>query len=158
MKVIALFLTIFLAQNCNRISISENSPFAIESVATQKWIGGREYSRSETNFEIKLKDKLPEKCKLQKVYFQTQEANFEEQNPTTFVAHFYQKQKGDLVFDADPKKEYGNSAPEIRKSKFSLQANEAVLEYTKDSKTYFFKIKNILEKEAIAYPVQNPRN
>jgi hypothetical protein len=152
MKTTFLILTVFLTQNCNRISISENSPFAIESVTFQKWMGGQPHIGSGTNFEIKLKDKLPENCKFQKVYFQNQEANLEEQNPTTFVARFYQKPRANLIFDADPKKEYGNTAPEIYKSKFSLQANEAVLEYTKERKTYFFKTKNIPEKEAIAYP------
>jgi hypothetical protein len=158
MKTIALIFTVFIAQNCNRISISENSPFAIESVTFQKWMGGQERTGSGTNFEIKFKAPLPQNCKLQKAYFQNQEATFEQQNPTIFVAHFHQKPKKDLVLDSDSKKEYGNTAPEISEEKFDLQPNEAVLEYSKDNKTYFFKIKNIPEKEAIAYPVQNPRN
>ena len=62
-----------------------------EEVYFQKWICGQELTGSGTNFHLKLQQPLPSYTSLIKVYFQQQEAVFEKEDPTTFVAHFYDK-------------------------------------------------------------------
>ncbi len=128
-------------------------PQEIKSVYFQKWIGGQEETGSATDFYIEFKKPLSKEIKLDKIYFRNQETNFEEVTKNTFVAHFPPKNIiPDLILDSDSLKEYGNKAPVIIKPKFDLKPNEAVLEYTKNNKTQFFKISNPKEKPTITHP------
>jgi hypothetical protein len=58
----------------------------------------------------------------------------------------------DLILDSDLLKEYGNKLPVIAKPRFDLQSNEAVLEYRKKNKTFFYTIEAIKERPMIANP------
>ncbi|MGO4905374.1 hypothetical protein [Flavobacterium sp. W20_MBD1_R3] len=120
-------------------------PQEIQSVFYQKVKKGTESSG--INFYIEFKNPLSANIKLEKIYFHNQESVVKEIAKNTFVAHFSQDNtKEDLIMDSNPSKEYGNKAPVIQKSKFDLQRNEAILEYTKESKTLFYKISNVLER------------
>ncbi|WP_310555241.1 hypothetical protein [Flavobacterium sp.] len=162
MKTIIIIFSIFLAQNCNnkatQLQLQEKLPSAIESVYFQRWIGGRQETGSGINFHIQFKTALPNGVQLKKVYFQNNEADFEEKDPTTFVAYFKFKPKSEIILDSDPKKEYGNKTPETNKLNSDLQPNEAILEFVKNEKVIKVKIQNIKEKELIAYPSARPRN
>jgi hypothetical protein len=162
MKSFICLLSIFLTQNCNDNSVEivsqEKLPVPIDYVYFQKWIGGQEQTGSGINFQIKFKKKLPAKWTLKKVYFQKQEADFEKQDPTTYIAQFYQKPNQDLNLDNNINNEYGNKAPEIPKNKWALLDNEAVIAFTQGKKTRCFTIKKIKEKELIAYPAVKPRD
>ncbi|MFV8345530.1 hypothetical protein [Flavobacterium sp. ZB4P13] len=126
-------------------------PQEIKSVFYQKWEDGKESSG--THFYIEFKKPLAANIKLEKIYFQNQESAIKGTAKNTFVAHFYREnKKEDLILHRDPAKEYGNKAPVIQKTKFDLKPNEAVLEYKKDDKTYFFKIINPREKPMGTYP------
>ncbi|MFV5687411.1 hypothetical protein ACM55M_02155 [Flavobacterium sp. ZT3R25] len=133
-------------------------PQEIKSVYFQKWIGGEKGSG--IDFYIEFKKSLSKEIKLEKIIFRNLETNLKELSKNTFVAHFYQKNiNQDLILDSDSKKEYGNKAPIIIKSKFDLKPNEALLEYTKNNKTLFFKIMNAKENPTIAYPsINKPKN
>ena len=162
MKTIIQFLLILLTQNCNpkatTIEPQEKLPAEILEVYFQKWVAGREQTGSGIDFHIQFKTTLPNDVALKKVYFQNNEANFEEQDRTTFVAHLTFKSKSDIILDADSKKEYGNKAPEIKKKKPDIQSNEAILEFVKNGKVIKVKIQNIKEKELLAYPAEKPGN
>ena len=120
-------------------------PQEIQSVFYQKVKKGTESSG--INFYIEFKNPLSANIKLEKIYFHNQESVIKEITKNTFVAHFSQDNtKEDLIMDSNPTKEYGNKAPVIQKSKFDLQRNEAVLEYTNDGKTLFYKTSNVLER------------
>jgi uncharacterized protein (DUF2267 family) len=139
--------------------IQNTFPQEIKSIYVQKWIGGQELTGSGTNFYIEFQKPLSKEIQLQKIYFQNQEAILESESEAGFVAHFYQKPKKDIVLDVDPTKEFGNEPPEIIKPKFSLQPNQAIIEYKINNKTLLFKISNIKEKELIAYPsMGRPKN
>ena len=118
--------------------VATKLPQTIDEVYFQKWIGGQELSGSGTDFHLKFKNPLPDDCYLQKVYFQNQEAVFEIENETTFVAHLY------------------NKTPQDKRAKpdfpFDIQPNEAILEFHINNKITHVKIANIKEKELIAYP------
>ena len=160
MKTIIQFLVIFLTQNCNpkatTIESQEKIPAEILEVYFQKWIGGQEQTGSGTDFHIQFETTLPKDVELKKVYFQNNEANFEEQDKTTFVAHLKFKPKSDIVLDSDPKKEYGNKAPEVKNKNLNLQPDEAILEFVKNKKVVKIKIQKIKEKEIVAYPSNRP--
>lgn len=135
----------------------------IAEIYFQKWIGGQELSGSGTNFYLNLKQPLASNTNLIKVYFQQQEALFEKEDETTFVAHFYSKTPhSDLIMDGNSVNEYGNKAPEIKSKSTNVGAdlnpNEAILEYNSDNKSVQVKITNIKEKELLAYPSTKPRN
>lgn len=120
-------------------------PQEIQSVFYQKIKKGSE--SSVINFYIEFKNPLSANIKLEKIYFHNQESPVQEITKNVFVAHFYQSnKKEDLILDVNPAKEYGNKAPFVSKSKFDLKPNEAILEYSKDSKTLFYKILNVQEK------------
>ncbi|MBP6182367.1 hypothetical protein [Flavobacterium sp.] len=135
-------------------------PQEIKSVYFQKWIGGQQETGSGIDFYIEFKKPLSKEIKLNKIYFRNSETNFEEVSKNTFVAHFYQKNiNQDLILDNDSLKEYGNKAPVIIKPKFDLNPNEALLEYTENHKTIFFKIMNPKENPTIADPsINKPKN
>jgi hypothetical protein len=108
---------------------------------------------SGTIFYIELETPLSEDIQLVKIYFQNQEANFEQSTKNTFVAHLAPKYTNpDLILHKNSRKEYGNQAPIIAKPKFVLKPTEALLEYKSNGKSYFFKIDNPKEKPMIAYP------
>ena len=120
-------------------------PQEIQSVFYQKVKKGTE--SSVINFYIEFKKPLAANIKLYKIYFHNQESLVQEITPKDFKSSFLQSnKKEDLIMDKNPAKEYGNKAPVVSKSKFDLKSNEAVLEYTKDGKTLFYKIANVLEK------------
>lgn len=138
------------------MGLQERLPAAIEYVFFERWVGGQELAGGGTNFEIKFKDILPQNYSLKKVYFQGEEASFESEKYNIYVARFYYRPNTDLLLDEDPKKEYGNKAPDTTKPKFDLKPDEAILEFTNGSKTKHFKITKIVEKEMIAYPSAKP--
>ncbi|MFV8374182.1 hypothetical protein [Flavobacterium sp. LB1P71] len=133
-------------------------PQEIKSVYFQKWVDGEEANG--IDFYIEFKKPLSKEIKLGKIYFRNREMILKEVSKNTFVSHFYQKNiNQDLILDSDSLKEYGNKAPVILKPKFDLKPNEALLEYTENKKTLFFKIMNAKENPTIAYPsINKPKN
>jgi hypothetical protein len=123
-------------------------PQEFASVYSEHWTGGVRGSGGGIHFHMEFKKPLSKEIKLEKVYFQNLEANVEPQSKTVFVANFIIKYVDpDLIIEDDD-----NKAPIIKKPKFNLKENEAVLEYRKNNKTLFFKIKNVKQKPMIMYP------
>lgn len=162
MKHYILLILLIISCSSNK-EINENIPYQTENIYFQNWVGGQQQTGGGTNFHIKFKEKLPNDVTLKKVYFHQKEANFEKVNETTYNAHFFYKpSKTDLILDENPANEYGNKAPEINTSKtdfpYVLKDDEAILEFATKSKNQLYKIKNIPEKELLAYPSARPRN
>lgn len=135
-------------------------PQEIADAYFQEWIGGQVPSGRGVDFYIKFKKPLPKDIVLENIYFQNQKTVLETEDNQSFVAHFYQlATKHDLILDSDPLKEYGNKAPVITKPKFDLKRNEAVIEYKKANKIFYYKMLSVKEKPIIAYPSENkPKN
>jgi hypothetical protein len=157
-------LIVLITSNCSsNKAVSSELSKDIEEVYFQKWIGGQELSGSGTNFYLKLQQPLALNTSITKVYFQQQEAVFEKEDATTFVAHFYSKTaNSDLIMDGNSNNEYGNKAPEIKSKSTNVGAdlnpNDAIIEYNSNNKIVQVKITNIKEKELLAYPSTKPRN
>ena len=85
---------------------------------------------------------------LDSVYFRGLKATLQEdvQDPGVYIAQFY-KGKQDLRMSSDPKEEYANKMPQkAEKVPFELQDDEALIVFTQNNKTKYFKITGILER------------
>ena len=98
-------------------------------------------------FYIEFKKPLLKSIVLNTVYFRSQESTVKQVTQEKFTISFTAKTSTeDFIMDRDPTKEYGNNVPDRSNAKYDIQDNEAVVKYTKDRKTYFFIIKNCIEK------------
>ena len=151
--VFFLLIVISLVYCAPKEELKTSFPQKIKSVYFQKWIDSKESKGSGTDFYIEFETPLSQDIQLVKIYFQNQEANFESLTKNILVAHLAPKNSNpDLILHKDSRKEYGNQAPVIEKPKFVLEPTEALLEYKRNGKSYFFKINNPKEKSMIAYP------
>jgi hypothetical protein len=149
-----LFAIVVISSYCcsSKKEISTKLPEAIELVYFQKWIGGQELSGSGIDFHLKFKNQLPKDTYLTKVYFQNQEAFFDRENETTFIAKIYSKSSIKIDSTIDINKRENPDFP------FDLKPTEAILEFHINNKATQVKIENIQEKELLAYPSTRPRN
>ncbi len=85
---------------------------------------------------------------LDSVYFRGLKAALQEdvQNTDVYFAHF-NKGKQDLIMSSDPKEEYVNKMPQkAEKVPFEIQNDEALIVFTQNNRTKYFKITGILER------------
>jgi hypothetical protein len=100
------------------------------------------------SFYIEFKESLSKEINLRKVYFRNQVGEIKKVSDKKYLAYFIKSPViQDIILDRDSKKEYGNKPPIIVKPKFVLKADEAMLEYQKNSDTIYFKLRGIIEKE-----------
>ena len=98
-------------------------------------------------FYIEFKKPLLKSIVLNTVYFRSQESTVKQVTQEKFTISFTAKTATkDFIMDQDPTKEYGNKVLDRSNAKYDIQDNEAVLEYTQNGKTYFFKMTNIIER------------
>ena len=113
----------------------------IASMSFEKWMAGRQEAGSGTTIRIEFKKPLSKNIHLEKIYFQGFETQIVQENETNFKASFY--------FNAI----YRNpNSSNFDSKNFNLKQNEAVIEYQKNNKTFFYKCRNIKEIPMIAYP------
>jgi hypothetical protein len=137
-----LFALQFLFAFCgSKEGFQQKFPQEISAISFEKWMAGRKETGSGTTIRIEFKKPLSKIIHLEKIYFQGFETQIERENETTFKASFY--------FNAI----YRNpNSSNFDSKKFILKQNEAVIEYQKNNKTFFYKCRNIKEIPMIAYP------
>jgi hypothetical protein len=137
--------------------LQEKAPIHIDQVYCQKWIAGVEGGGSGLNIYIPVEAGIPE---LDSVYFRGKVVKLKiAEKGALYIGRFMSSlnQKKDIIMSNEPNAEYGNQAPEIlQKFPFVLKETECVISYQKNGKTLYFKIKDIIEKELIAYPSTPP--
>lgn len=143
-KYIKQFLLLSLLISLTFCSTKEylkvNFPQEIESISFEKWTGGRQEAGSGSTIRIKFKKPLSKTIHLEKIYFQGFETQIAKENEINFKASFY--------FNAI----YRNpNSSNFDSKKFNLKQNEAVIEYQKNNKTFFYKSRNIKEIPMIMY-------
>jgi hypothetical protein len=131
----------------------ETMPQEIASIYYQKWTSGDAQIDGGFNFFVTFKKALPIDVVLKKVHFHNQQALFLKTSDTVFVASFKKQSKPDYNLSGDSKQEYGNKPPQILASSFKLKGNQAVLEYEKEGKIYFYNCKKVAKKTPINYPI-----
>lgn len=156
LKYAALLAVAVLFLHCagNKDTFQENPPFAVQEAYFQHWVAGTPSGGRGTNLTIRFAD-IPEKVQVKKVYFRgkVQQAKPNRNVSNEYTAYFTTPEKKDMVVADNPEKEAQNPVPEIHKDTlFNLKNTEAVLLYEVDNKTFYYKLKNLEEKQAIAYP------
>ncbi len=152
-------LSIFIFScNSNKMVLQENPPFEVAEVSFQKWFGGTQEAGKGIHLTL-IFSEISEGVLIQKIYFRGKEEELKQnqQNSNEYLATFVDKPKEDVVLDSNPVKEMDNPRPSlVSEIPFELKANEAVIQYQKDNKIFYFKIENISEKDEVAYPSSKP--
>ncbi|WP_300433643.1 hypothetical protein [Christiangramia sp.] len=90
-----------------------------------------------------------DRVSLKAVYFHGMKSDLKksEEKPNQYVANFRLGSE-DMVMHEDPKKEYGNKPPQKpEKSPFTIEEDEAILVFSQNDKTRYYKLTGIVEKE-----------
>ncbi len=160
MKTILLFFTtIFFAQNCSKQALNsnlqENFPITINEVYYQHWTAGVRGGGSGTGLNIEFEKALPESIVLKQLYFGKSVSKANKVSETQYMFNFKglaNWKRGDEPETDSPTQVSTTEPP------FTIEENEAILEYTQKGKTKYYKITNIKEKAALEYPSARPRN
>jgi len=138
--------------------LQENPPFVVGEANFQKWLGGTPDAGKGIHFTLTFSE-ISEGVLIEKIYFRGKEEilNQNIHNPKAYLATFFDKPKQEIIMDSNPLKEMDNPRPSLTSEiPFELKANEAVIQYQKGNKNYYYKIENITEKEVVAYPSSKP--
>ena len=90
-----------------------------------------------------------ERISLEAVYFHGMKSPLlqSEERSNLYVAKFRMGSK-DMVMHEDPKKEYGNQAPQMpEESPVKIGNDEALLVFSQDDQLKYYKLTGIVEKE-----------
>jgi hypothetical protein len=121
----------------------------------QKWIAGIQGGGSGITLHIEFSEKLPKEVVLNQLYFRHGKDSVKELDEKNYTVTF--PGTANWEKENDPLSE---KAPKIKhiETPIKILDNEAILEFTQNGKRKLFKIKNITEKEMLAYPSARPRN
>lgn len=134
-KQVGLLFLFFLGCASNEVCLTQ---FPIPISEYFSTING-----NQTHFVIQFQQPIPDKIKLEKLYFRNQTAEIKMISNQTAEAVFI---KRDLILDANPEKEYGNQRPIPQKQSFKLNSTEAVIEFTQNGKIKHYKFTDVAEK------------
>ena len=157
MKSIKFLITIIILGSflsCKSIEngITGKTPFKIEKATYNSWVGGVESVRG-----YKVEIQLETNYKLDSIYFRNMKGALEldvNNSKIIYTAIFtIQNKPQNLILHSDPKKEFGNQAPNLQKNiPFTLKNDEAVISFKTKKGTQYFKIENLEKTEAKLFP------
>ena len=156
----AILPLIFFAScsSTKTLTLQDEAPVDIYEYYYQTWVAGAPGGGSSINFSLAL-NSVPNDIILKDLYFMSMKTSLDQgqQAPTVFTGIFKTtvNQPNDITMDADPKKEYGNEAPDIKKEviPFDLNNDEAVISYMKDGKEYYYKLIHVEERPTRMAPM-----
>jgi len=161
MALCTVSMVLFSFSNCGSsqatsYKLTQNPPFTIANVFYQDWVAGVQDGGSGTDVHITFNN-ISEDVKIDKIYFRNKikKAKKAAQAQNQYIGYFNNTTNRDIVMDSDPKKEAQNTPPEV--FPFTLTENEAVVSYTQNGTTKYYKISSIRQKEALAYPQSKPQ-
>lgn len=156
--LIYFLLSLFAFSGCSSAQrLQTKSPIEYNNVYFQKWVAGVKEGGSGLNLFIPIHDEAPKNIQLDSVYFRGKSALLEkiEGEETLYVGRFKtkfnEKQEAIIKSGSDKSDDSHNSKPE-EKSPFELKDSECVISYKEGNKINYFKIENVLEKQAQKYP------
>ena len=144
-KVTPIFFLIILLNlfscNASKETIYTSPPQEIKSITFENWTAGRMESGSGTVFIIELEKPLGNTIRLEKIYYKNLETELVQVNETKFRANFHYNK----IY------QHHQTSP-IATKEFHLKENEAVIEYQKNNKKYWYKCTQIKEITPLLFP------
>lgn len=168
MKRISTYLLAIVAlvsfSNCaNGKQIQEEPPVVLEQAYYTTWVGGAKGAGSGLNLFIPVKSGIGQGISMDSVYFHGRGTRLviKPEQPDLYIGYFEtaenQEKAPDLIMSSDPMEEYGNRPPEIvQKFLFDLEKDEAVVKFTKNGKSGYFRISGIYKKDDSGNTVNDP--
>lgn len=159
MKVFNIVLLLLLQFSCcNKLAMQETTtfPVKIKQVYYQNWVAGVQGGGSGTAFYLEFEKEIPNDIVLNQLYFRGKRDSVKKTDATNYLISYAGSanlDKGNEISSDIPPSEI-KTIP----SPIPVSDNEAVLEFTQKGKRKLYKIKNITEKEMLAYPSARPRN
>jgi hypothetical protein len=137
-----LMYTLFwlLAFCATKENFKATFPQEITSMSLERWTGGRRETGSGTIISIEFKNPLEKSIHLKKIYFENLETEIVQETEIKYRASFYVN-----ALYREPQ------SSNTTTKHFRLKDNEAVIEYQKNNKTYYYKCSNIKEIPMIMY-------
>jgi hypothetical protein len=144
-KTTSLFILIIILNlfscNASKEPFYASPPQEINSITFENWTAGRMESGSGTDFVIDFEKPLGNNIRLEKIYYKNLETELVQVNETKFRANFHYNK----IYQ-----QHQTSA--IATKEFHLKDNEAVIEYIKESKKYWYKCSQIKEITPVLFP------
>lgn len=138
------------------LTLEQYPSFQIEDASYQQWVAGTPEGGSGVTVFINF-SKIQEGVVFKELYFRNKQTEVVTSPAVRvqYVGYFKNEPKQDLIMDSNAINEVANTPP--KKSPFQLLEDEAVISYTFENKTKYFKIENLERKELLAYPASNPK-
>lgn len=159
---LATILLIMGLSGCSsQKKIEAKAPFTVENATCESFVGGREESGSGFVVKMPITAEANTDISYQKIYFRghilsLQEVSDQGDIVLEGVYHREDAAKPDIIMHADPKKEVGNQPPKLKSEKkdfpFSLNPDQAIVEYTQGGDTKYFMIEGIKDKSQRILP------
>ena len=159
---IFLLLSVLLSSitNCASQKIQKKAPTNILSVYKQHWYSGVKAGGSGTNIFVELKSELPENITLDSIYFDTFQLplNQDTHNSLLFVGRrVVDSRKNYTIPTLNPVEivETPNTTP--NSSKFTLEKNECIIQFSTSGKTKYYRYNNLYTKQTPLIPQSKPK-
>ena len=152
MKLFGILILALSFTQCASMKLESNPPFTIKNASYSHITGGLPGNNS---LNLMIEFTANSSVDFKKVYFQDRIVNavIEQKLGKKYIAARYKTSTGedrkDLVLNANPAKEYGNTTKMQEKIPFKLEDSEAVLSYLDNGLVKYFKIKNIKKKKKV---------
>lgn len=146
---VGIFTLVSLSGCANGKKLQEKAPVAFQEVYYTIHLAQGDSNAARLNLFIPTDTAEKAEVSLDSVYFRGRSAALisEGQPEGVFVGYFDLPEKNrDMVMHVDPKEEFGNSVPVLEKIPFDLKSDEAVVVYSKNGESGYYKLSGIKEK------------
>ena len=161
MKLFGILILALSFTQCASMKLESNPPFTVNTASYAHITGGLPGNNT---LNLMIEFTASKTIDFKKVYFQDRvvSAVIEQKQDKNYIAARYKTSTGedkkDLVLNADPEKEYGNTAKNKEEIPFKLKENEAVVSYKVGDKIHYYKIENIKKEKRVFMPSAKPQN
>jgi len=152
--LVIVLLSFFSLIQCKTTSLKQTDqvPFSIKKSIYYNWIGGQPgISGTKVQFTLaNVKQSQPDslyfKGKVAKLFLK----NIDDEQ--VWEANFTKQDTEDRQMTIDSQGEYGNHVPVTKPFPFVLAENEAMIKYTENNKSFYYKVVDIIKKNTVSFP------
>jgi hypothetical protein len=154
MKLLGILLLTFGFTQCASLNLDTNPPFQITSAMYQNWVGGMPGSNGVL---LTISYQSDAYIAFDSIYFLKKVSKLqsnEYKGSKTISGRFdtsVSSHHKNITLHSDPKKEFNNQLPTLKKFPFELKENEAVVSYKVKETLKYFKVKNIKKGKPILH-------